>query len=44
MVLIVLIAVLVMVGATLWWMRELRHKRVIESPDDTVREAQHREG
>ncbi|GAA4093737.1 hypothetical protein GCM10023066_33540 [Nocardioides kongjuensis] len=40
---IVVVAVL-MVAATIWWLRELRKGPVIESPDSTLREAQHREG
>jgi hypothetical protein len=40
---IVVVAVL-MVAATAWWLAELRKGPVIESPDPTVNDAQHREG
>jgi hypothetical protein len=40
---IVVVAVL-MVAATAWWLAELRKGPVIESPDSTVNDAQHREG
>lgn len=44
MMIIVIVAAVLMVAATAWWLGELRKGRVIESPDPTVKDAQHGEG
>ena len=44
MVIVIIVAAVLVVAATAWWLGELRKGPVIESPDSTVEDAQHREG